>query len=325
MRTLYDSYAVQRGSIIVERRRDRGVACPSTTSTSSQRVYTDGPLYAPVTGYITRELGAATGIEQALNQVPQRHRRARSSSTRSTRSSPGQDAARVASSSSRSIRGRSRPPATRSATCRARSSRSSRRPGAILAMVSSPTFDPNLLAAHDSASVNANYDALARRPGRPALQPRDRRRPEPARARPSSSSSRRRRSRRASTRPIDVPQPGVATSCPQSTASSATSSGGTCGRGDDGHDRRRAAPLLQHPLRRARRASSATTRSASRPRSSASTTRSSMPLDVDAERSTRAALDDPQTALTGFGQGEVRATPLQMAMVSAGDRERWQS
>ena len=30
------------------------------------------------------------------------------------------------------------------------------------------------------------------------------------------------------------------------------------------------------------------------------------------------ALDDPQTALTGFGQGQVTATPLQMAMVSAG-------
>ena len=30
------------------------------------------------------------------------------------------------------------------------------------------------------------------------------------------------------------------------------------------------------------------------------------------------ALDDPQTALTGFGQGQVTATPLQMAMVAAG-------
>ena len=30
------------------------------------------------------------------------------------------------------------------------------------------------------------------------------------------------------------------------------------------------------------------------------------------------ALDDPQTALTGFGQGQVDATPLQIAMVSAG-------
>src|SRR5690606_9840189 len=29
-------------------------------------------------------------------------------------------------------------------------------------------------------------------------------------------------------------------------------------------------------------------------------------------------LDDPQTALTGFGQGQVTATPLQMAMVAAG-------
>ena len=30
------------------------------------------------------------------------------------------------------------------------------------------------------------------------------------------------------------------------------------------------------------------------------------------------ALDDPQTGLTGFGQGQVTATPLQIAMVAAG-------
>ncbi|MGO8609131.1 penicillin-binding transpeptidase domain-containing protein, partial [Rhizobium johnstonii] len=30
------------------------------------------------------------------------------------------------------------------------------------------------------------------------------------------------------------------------------------------------------------------------------------------------ALSDPETALSGFGQGDVIATPLQMAMVSAG-------
>ena len=42
-----------------------------------------------------------------------------------------------------------------------------------------------------------------------------------------------------------------------------------------------------------------------------------MPLDSTASSYPR-ALDDPQTALTGFGQGQVTATPLQMAMVSAG-------
>jgi peptidoglycan glycosyltransferase len=42
-----------------------------------------------------------------------------------------------------------------------------------------------------------------------------------------------------------------------------------------------------------------------------------MPLTSTASSYPR-ALDDPQTALTGFGQGQVTATPLQMAMVAAG-------
>ena len=42
-----------------------------------------------------------------------------------------------------------------------------------------------------------------------------------------------------------------------------------------------------------------------------------LPLEATASSYPR-GLDDAQTALTGFGQGQVIATPLQMAMVSAG-------
>ncbi len=42
-----------------------------------------------------------------------------------------------------------------------------------------------------------------------------------------------------------------------------------------------------------------------------------MPLESEASVYPR-GLDAPQTALSGFGQGQVRATPLQMALVSAG-------
>jgi penicillin-binding protein A len=39
------------------------------------------------------------------------------------------------------------------------------RSGAILAMYSNPTFDPNLLSGHDQAKVEANYKALSATPG----------------------------------------------------------------------------------------------------------------------------------------------------------------
>jgi len=42
-----------------------------------------------------------------------------------------------------------------------------------------------------------------------------------------------------------------------------------------------------------------------------------IPLDVTAS-SYREGFDEPQTALSGIGQTDVRATPLQMAMVAAG-------
>ena len=44
--------------------------------------------------------------------------------------------------------------------------------GKILANVSLPTYDPNLLASHDFTSVSENYDRAERRPRQAAAQPR---------------------------------------------------------------------------------------------------------------------------------------------------------
>lgn len=66
-RSLYDSYEVQRGSIIAS-----GAAIASSVPSgdlySWQRVYTDADMWAPVTGYINPALNSATGIELAMNQ-----------------------------------------------------------------------------------------------------------------------------------------------------------------------------------------------------------------------------------------------------------------
>ena len=66
-RTLYDSFEVQRGSIIAG---DEVIASsvPTDDIYRWQRQYTDASIWAHVTGYINPVLQSATGIEQAMNR-----------------------------------------------------------------------------------------------------------------------------------------------------------------------------------------------------------------------------------------------------------------
>lgn len=66
-RTLYDSYEVRRGTLIAG-----GEQIARSQSTNDryayQRVYTDPLMWAGVTGYFNPALGSATGLELAMNQ-----------------------------------------------------------------------------------------------------------------------------------------------------------------------------------------------------------------------------------------------------------------
>src|SRR5688572_8193274 len=66
-RTTLDSFSTKRGPILVD-----GVPIaqsdPVDGDVPYQRVYSNGPLYAPVTGYFTLNQGT-TGIEGALNDT----------------------------------------------------------------------------------------------------------------------------------------------------------------------------------------------------------------------------------------------------------------
>ncbi len=156
-RALYDSFQVQRGSIVAG-----GAAIASSVPTDDvyawQRVYTDPAMWAPVTGYFNPALGSATGIEQAMNPELS-----------------GTDSTQFLSRLEQIVTGQPRKganvvltldPAVQKAAFDALGSQQGAivaiepKTGRILAMVTSPSYDTNSLAGHDTSVVNANYDAL---------------------------------------------------------------------------------------------------------------------------------------------------------------------
>ena len=192
--------------------------------------------------------------------------------------------------------------------------------GAILAMVTQPSYNPNLIASHD--------------PTRPSVRSTRWNSPD---------------DRRCSTGRIAETYPPGST-FKLVTAAAALSNGYTPESTVQGGPAVRPAAAPATRLQeRERLATAATTRSPctqalrgvvqhgvrrARRRSSAPTTlqRPGREVRLQRRRPRRAAarrqrlpdadLDEAQTALSAIGQFDVRATPLQMAMVAAGDRQR---
>jgi peptidoglycan glycosyltransferase len=156
VRTLYASYSAERGPILVD-----GVpialSVPVDDQYKFQRTYPAGDLYAPVTGYFTLNQGTA-GLEGALNSYL--------SGTSNSQFLDqinalltGQDPRGAAVETT--IDG-----TVQQAAWDALGDNSGAvivtdvTTGAIIAMVSKPSYDPNLLAGHDTDAVIDNYYAL---------------------------------------------------------------------------------------------------------------------------------------------------------------------
>ena len=311
-RALYDSYQVQRGAIIAE-----GAAIaysvPSDDIYAFQRVYSDPGMWAPVTGYINPLLRSATGLESAMNQElsgtsgsqflqrveqiitgqkPQGSNVAISILPRAQQAAwdalQGYEGAVVAFE-----------PAT----------------GRILAMASTPSFDTNLLAAHSSSEVNAAYDVLDSDPLRPLSN-----RAINGTLNPPGSTFKLVVASAALASGRYTPESTFANPAqwqlPGSSDFIGNSGGGTCGPGETVTlaDALRLSCNIPMAQLAVELGDAAILEEAEKYGFNSSFT---MPL-VSTESTYPRALDDAQTALTGFGQGDVRATPLQMAMVSAG-------
>ncbi len=311
-RALYDSFEVQRGAIIVG---GSAIArsVPSDDVYAFQRIYTDADMWAPVTGYINPALGASTGIEQAMN-------------AQLSGQSDSQFFARIDRIlSGQPPRGSNVQLSLDSTVQRAAYEALGGLEGAviaiepdtgrILAMVTSPSYDTNTLATHDSAAANQAYDELVANPGNPLYN-----RAIAGDLNPPGSTFKLVTASAALatgeyTPDSMLPNPAQYT-LPQSSSVVSNASGGTCGPGDE--------VSLADALRLSCNipfAELAVELGDQAIREEAEKYGFNMSFEtplVSTPSSYPSGLDDAQTALSGFGQGQVTATPLQIAMVSAG-------
>ena len=311
-RALYDSYEVQRGAILVG-----GVpialSVPSTDVYSFQRVYPDGSIWTPVTGYINPILQSSTGIESAMNNVlsgtagsqffSRLERIFTGQAPRGSNVALSLDAAAQAAA----VEGLG----DRQGAVLAIEPKT----GRILAMASSPTFDANLLAVHNADEALASFAQLEG----DASKPLDNR-AIGGNLNPPGSTFKLVVAAAALasgqyTPDSLLPNP-ASYLAPQAGSAVRNASGTTCG------------PEPEVSIADALRLS------CNIPLAELAVALGDDAIREQAERfgfnksfetplvstpsSYPRALDDAETALSGFGQGQVTATPLQMAMVSAG-------
>lgn len=157
-RTLKNGYKVERGSILVD---GNPVAFSTPTSDTFRylRQYDPGALYAPVTGYYSRQQGM-TGLELAMN--PELSGNANTQFfTRIMNTLNGVKP--QGSSIDTSI-----VPAVQQAAYDAMTEQGFEgavvaiepKTGRILSLVSTPSYDPNLLSSNDDQEIINNYKAL---------------------------------------------------------------------------------------------------------------------------------------------------------------------
>jgi len=164
-------FQYQRGNIVTSDGVLVAGTKPSGDVLRYQRYYTDGPTYAPVTGYDT--LYSQTGIEQSENALLS-----------------GNDSQLAISNFIDTVTGKPKKGATVELTVNSKAQAAAYnglvsklqgtgrvggvvalnpQTGAILAMASYPSYDPNQLATHDGALLNSRDKALLTAPDNPLL------------------------------------------------------------------------------------------------------------------------------------------------------------
>jgi peptidoglycan glycosyltransferase len=164
-RTLLSTYGRDRGDILVEE-TPIATSEPSDDEFKYQRVYADGPLYAHVTGFYSF-YGASGGLEQAENALlsgsSDKLFYRRVSDLFTGRKPQGANVATTLDPAVQEAADRGLEGVKGAAVALDPST------GAVLAMVSHPTYDPNSVASHDLEQVDAQYKRLNEDKDRPLL------------------------------------------------------------------------------------------------------------------------------------------------------------
>lgn len=308
-RTLYASYSAERGPILVDG-QPIAVSVPTDDEYKFQRTYPNALLYAPVTGYFTLNQGN-TGIEGALNDYL--------SGTSNSQFLDTINAILTGQNPKGASVELTIDPVVQQAAWDAMGDLQGAviavnpKTGEILAMVSKPTFDPNTLAVHDTDAVIAQYEALLDDPAGPlfnrtlagALNPPG----STFKLVVASAALESGQFQPAS----EFPNPAQLT-LPQSDNVITNSGGDVCGG--------TATVSIATALSLSCNIPFAELGQALGPqviREQATKFGFNESIDVPLESTASVyprALDEPQTMLSAFGQSSVRASPLQMAMVS---------
>jgi peptidoglycan glycosyltransferase len=312
-RTLFDSYETQRGAIIAGG-REIAASVPSDDVYVWQRQYADSPLWAHLTGFLNPALASATGLEQVMGQelsgtagsaffsrIDQivTGQPPRGSSVLLTLDPEVQ---RVAYEAMGGLTGAvvAIEPDT----------------GKIIAMTSTPSFDANRLAVHDPNGTNAEYAALEDDP----LQPLQNRALAGDVNPPGSTFKLVVAAAAFESGKFDadseLPNP-LTYTLPQSNNTVHNASGTTCGPGKTTTIVTAIRLSCNVPMAElaVELGDEAIRETAERFGFNRELT---MPLRAATSTYPATITDDAQTALSGFGQGQVQATPLQIAMVAAG-------
>lgn len=311
-RTLLQSYNTQRGAILVNG-TPVALSEPVDTEYKYQRKYPQGELYGAVTGYFTHTQGS-TGIEDAMN--------GELSGTSDSQFFEGISAL---------FTGRKPAGATVQLTLDAKVQQAAwdalgDRPGAVIAMdpktgrilalVSKPTFDPGQVAVPDNAAMLKRYRELEQDPAKPLDN-----RAIGGNLNPPGSVFKLVVAAAALENGIatpDSPLPNPETwTLPGSTAVvNNPNHGAKCGEGETTNIRIALQYSCNIPF-----AQLAIQLGSAKLRAQAEKfgfNRSfNIPLASTPSTYPTTAIDAAQTALTGFGQFDVRATPLQITMVTA--------
>lgn len=168
-RTFDEQFSYQRGSILANGdNTDLKIAYSRLQNRQYHRVYPNGPEYAPITGFHT--IYSNTGVEQAENSVL-----------------AGNDPRLAVRNFTSLLTGKQKQGATVALTISPTAQNAAYRAlqndgghqaavvalnpktGAILAMASVPTFNPNELATFDGAQLNKAYNRLATEKSQPLL------------------------------------------------------------------------------------------------------------------------------------------------------------